>query len=91
MFFLLESQCRKRNETCGASQNPIVSFSWRSSLMEHRSTKLGVVLKTFSRDAGEAQEIAAYRQAALAVVLPKTQEGSGSGVVLQNGLILTNS
>jgi S1-C subfamily serine protease len=37
-----------------------------------------------------AQEIAIYRQAAPAVVLLKTKEASGSGVVLQNGLILTN-
>jgi S1-C subfamily serine protease len=37
-----------------------------------------------------AREIAAYRQAAPAVVLVRTREGSGSGVVLQSGLILTN-
>jgi S1-C subfamily serine protease len=37
-----------------------------------------------------AKEIAAYRQAAPAVVLLKTKEGLGSGVVLQNGLIVTN-
>jgi S1-C subfamily serine protease len=37
-----------------------------------------------------AQEIAVYRQAAPAVVLLKTKEGSGSGIVLQNGLIATN-
>jgi S1-C subfamily serine protease len=37
-----------------------------------------------------AQEIAAYRQAAPAVVLLKTKEGLGSGVVLQSGLIVTN-
>jgi S1-C subfamily serine protease len=37
-----------------------------------------------------AQEIAAYRKAAPAVVLIKTKEASGSGVVLPNGLILTN-
>jgi S1-C subfamily serine protease len=37
-----------------------------------------------------AQEIAIYRQAAPAVVLLKTQDGSGSGVVLDSGLILTN-
>ena len=37
-----------------------------------------------------AQEIAAYRKAAPAVVLIKTKEASGSGVILPNGLILTN-
>jgi S1-C subfamily serine protease len=37
-----------------------------------------------------AQEIAIFRQAAPAVVLLRTTEASGSGVVLQNGLILTN-
>jgi S1-C subfamily serine protease len=37
-----------------------------------------------------AQEIAIFRQAAPAVVLLATKEGFGSGVVLQNGLILTN-
>src|SRR4051812_12347310 len=37
-----------------------------------------------------AQEIAAYRQASPAVVLLKTKEGLGSGVVLQNGQIITN-
>jgi S1-C subfamily serine protease len=37
-----------------------------------------------------AQEIAIYRQAAPAVVLLKTKSGSGSGVVLQGGAIVTN-
>jgi S1-C subfamily serine protease len=37
-----------------------------------------------------AQEIAAYRKAAPAVVLIKTKEGSGSGVILPNGSVLTN-
>src|SRR4051794_684410 len=37
-----------------------------------------------------AQEIAVYRQAAPAVVLLQTKKGSGSGVVLQNGQIVTN-
>ncbi len=37
-----------------------------------------------------AQEIAIYRQAAPAVVLLKTTSGSGSGVVLQGGVIVTN-
>ena len=37
-----------------------------------------------------AQEIAIYRQAAPAVVLLKTAEASGSGVVLQGGVIVTN-
>jgi S1-C subfamily serine protease len=37
-----------------------------------------------------AKEIAVFRQAAPAVVYLKTKEGSGSGVILQNGLILTN-
>jgi S1-C subfamily serine protease len=37
-----------------------------------------------------AKEIEIYRQAAPAVVLINTKEGIGSGVVLQNGLILTN-
>jgi S1-C subfamily serine protease len=37
-----------------------------------------------------AQEIAIFRQAAPAVVLLKSKESSGSGVVLQNGLVLTN-
>jgi S1-C subfamily serine protease len=36
------------------------------------------------------QEIALYKQASPAVVLLKTKEGSGSGVVLQSGQILTN-
>jgi S1-C subfamily serine protease len=35
-------------------------------------------------------EIAIFRNAAPAVVLLRTKEASGSGVVLQNGLILTN-
>jgi S1-C subfamily serine protease len=35
-------------------------------------------------------EIAIFRDAAPAVVLLRTKEASGSGVVLQNGLILTN-
>jgi len=37
-----------------------------------------------------AREIAVFRQAAPAVVLIKTNEGSGSGIILQNGSILTN-
>jgi S1-C subfamily serine protease len=37
-----------------------------------------------------AQDIVVFRQASPAVVLLKTKEGSGSGVVLQNGLVLTN-
>ena len=37
-----------------------------------------------------AREIAIFRDAAPAVVLLRTKEGSGSGVVLQDGLILTN-
>jgi len=37
-----------------------------------------------------AQDIAVFRQASPAVVLLKTKEGSGSGVILQNGLVLTN-
>jgi S1-C subfamily serine protease len=37
-----------------------------------------------------SQEIGIYRQAAPAVVLLRTKEGSGSGVILENGLILTN-
>ena len=37
-----------------------------------------------------AQEIAVYRKASPAVVLIRTKGGSGSGVVLQNGLVLTN-
>jgi len=37
-----------------------------------------------------AQEIAIYRQAAPAVVLLKTAKASGSGVVLQGGVIVTN-
>ena len=51
------------------------------------------VLKEFAQSPANrrgAQEIAIYRQAAPGVVLLKTKEGSGSGVVLQNGLILTN-
>src|SRR6516162_1146713 len=54
---------------------------------------LGAVLKEFAKAPSSmrgAQEIAIYRQAAPAVVLLKTKEGSGSGVVLQNGMILTN-
>jgi S1-C subfamily serine protease len=55
--------------------------------------ELGSVLKVFSQSSTAlrgAQEIAAYRQAAPAVVLLKTKEGSGSGIVLQSGLIVTN-
>jgi S1-C subfamily serine protease len=37
-----------------------------------------------------AQEAAIYRRAAPAVVLIKTAEGFGSGVVLQNGAVVTN-
>jgi S1-C subfamily serine protease len=37
-----------------------------------------------------AREIAIFRQAAPAVVLIRTKEGSGSGVVLQTGQVLTN-
>jgi S1-C subfamily serine protease len=54
---------------------------------------LGRVLREITKTPSSlrgAQEIAIYRQAAPAVVLLKTKEGSGSGVVLQNGLILTN-
>ncbi len=54
---------------------------------------LGKVLKEFAQVTSNrrgAQEIALYKQASPAVVLLKTKEGSGSGVVLQNGLILTN-
>lgn len=54
---------------------------------------LGRILKELARQPANmrgAQEIAIYRQAAPAVVLLKTKEGSGSGVVLQNGQIVTN-
>src|SRR5258708_23133431 len=37
-----------------------------------------------------AREIGIYRQAAPAVVLLKTKDGRGSGVVLENGLVVTN-
>jgi hypothetical protein len=37
-----------------------------------------------------AQDISVFRQASPAVVLLKTKKASGSGVILQNGLILTN-
>jgi S1-C subfamily serine protease len=37
-----------------------------------------------------AREIAIFRQAAPAVVLLKTKEASGSGIILQNELVLTN-
>jgi hypothetical protein len=37
-----------------------------------------------------AREIAIFRQAAPAVVLIKTKEASGSGIILQNGLVVTN-
>jgi S1-C subfamily serine protease len=37
-----------------------------------------------------AREVAVFRQASPAVVLIKTQEGFGSGVVLQNGMVITN-
>jgi S1-C subfamily serine protease len=37
-----------------------------------------------------AREIDIFRQAAPAVVLLKTKEGSGSGIILHNGVILTN-
>jgi S1-C subfamily serine protease len=36
------------------------------------------------------QEVTIFRQAAPAVVLIKTKDGSGSGIVLQNGTVLTN-
>jgi S1-C subfamily serine protease len=55
--------------------------------------ELGKVLKEFAQATSNrrgAQEIALYKQAAPAVVLLKTKEGSGSGIVLQSGLILTN-
>jgi S1-C subfamily serine protease len=37
-----------------------------------------------------AREVAIFRQAAPAVVLLKTKDGSGSGVILENGSVLTN-
>jgi S1-C subfamily serine protease len=37
-----------------------------------------------------AREIGIYRQAAPAVALLKTKDGHGSGVVLENGLVVTN-
>ena len=37
-----------------------------------------------------AREVAIFRQAAPAVVLLKTKEASGSGIILQNGMVLTN-
>jgi S1-C subfamily serine protease len=37
-----------------------------------------------------AREVTIFRQAAPAVVLLKTKEASGSGIILQNGMILTN-
>jgi S1-C subfamily serine protease len=55
--------------------------------------ELGKVLREFSQATSNrrgAQEIALYKQASPGVVLLKTKEGSGSGVVLPNGLILTN-
>jgi S1-C subfamily serine protease len=67
---------------------PVSPFPDGTSFQE-----LGKVLRAFGQSPAAmrgAQEIAAYRQAAPAVVLLKTKEGSGSGVVLQNGLILTN-
>lgn len=55
---------------------------------------LGDVIKALaSRDSvvfRGAKEVALFQNAAPAVVLVKTSDGFGSGVVLQNGLILTN-
>ncbi|WP_375777822.1 S1C family serine protease [Bradyrhizobium sp. ma5] len=55
--------------------------------------ELGKVIKEFARVTSNrrgAQEIALYKLASPAVVLLKTKDGSGSGVVLPNGMILTN-
>jgi S1-C subfamily serine protease len=55
--------------------------------------QLGEILSAFGQTQTAmrgAQEIAAYRKAAPAVVLIKTKEASGSGVVLPNGQVLTN-
>jgi S1-C subfamily serine protease len=55
--------------------------------------ELGKVLREFAQTTSNrrgAQEIALYKQASPAVVLLKTKEGSGSGVVLSSGQVLTN-
>jgi S1-C subfamily serine protease len=55
---------------------------------------LGDVIKAMaSRDSvvfRGAKEVALFQSAAPAVVLVKTSDGRGSGVVLENGLVLTN-
>jgi S1-C subfamily serine protease len=55
--------------------------------------ELGKVVESINRPSSRmrgAQEIAAYRLAAPAVVLLLTKDESGSGVVLESGQILTN-
>ena len=80
---------------------PIVSHdSGASSLLESplpdgmSLRELGELLKGLATQNTSvmrgAQDIAVFRQASPAVVLLKTKEGSGSGVILQNGLVLTN-
>jgi S1-C subfamily serine protease len=51
---------------------------------------LGGLLKEQKTASRGPREIAIFRQAAPAVVLIKTSEASGSGIVLQSGSILTN-
>jgi S1-C subfamily serine protease len=66
--------------------NPVfegMSFGGLSDLM-------GALVRTETPKMRGSREIAIFRQAAPAVVLIKTKEGSGSGVVLQDGSVLTN-
>jgi S1-C subfamily serine protease len=68
------------------AENPLpelLSFSALGELMRGFATQNGVAMRG-------AKEIAVFRQAGPAVVLIKTKEGSGSGVILSNGRILTN-
>jgi len=80
----------------GAAAEPSIgdTLSPASPLPEGTSfQELGKVLQAFGQLPAAmrgTQEITAYRQAAPAVVLLKTKEGSGSGAVLQNGLVLSN-
>jgi S1-C subfamily serine protease len=47
-------------------------------------------LRKCKSDTRGAREVAVFRKAAPAVVLIKTKEGLGSGIILKSGLILTN-
>jgi S1-C subfamily serine protease len=66
--------------------NPVLGEMSFSSLAELMN---GLLNQRSSAMRG-ARESAIFNQAAPAVVLLKTNEGSGSGIILQNGSILTN-